>query len=149
MMICFFLSNNLLSSISAPIIIHYSISSSGVQVDNHCPFIPPYLTWYLQRLFLYFRWYLGGAGPFDHGVIFFNLTSNILKSHSPAFSFDRYRHISTYYPILSYQPIFTGIVSHNVLSSCSMTRNVFSMTLSGIVIGKKSAVILHLVMFSF
>ena len=59
------------------------------------------------------------------------------------------RQISTYYPILSYQPIFTGIVSHNVISFCSMTHNGFSVTLSRIVIGKNSAIIVHRVMFSF
>ena len=41
---------------------------------------------------------VGGVGPFDHGVSFQFFVQHFEIS-LPSFSFDKYRHISTYYPI--------------------------------------------------
>ena len=89
---------------------------------------------------------VGGVGPFDHGV-----SCQFVVQHFeislPCFFFWP---ISSYITISSnivYLPIFTGIVS--VISLCSMIHNWFFMTLSGIDIGKKSAVIVHCLMSLF
>ena len=103
-----------LSYISTLINIPHSISPSGVQVGNHCPFRPPYLTWYSRRSFLYCRWYGGGWAPLIM-VWVVNLSSNILRSHSPPCFFVQYRHMSPYHPI-SY--IYQFLLASCPLSHC-------------------------------
>ena len=53
-----------------------------------------------------------------------NLSSNILRSHSPPHFSVQYRHISPYHPNIVYLPILTGILS--VISLCSMIHKWFS-----------------------
>lgn len=92
------------------------------QVGNHCPFLPPYLTWYLRRPFSYCRWYGGGVGPFDHGVSCQFVVQHFEISLPSLF----FRPISSYITISSnivYLPILTGIVS--VISLCSIIHKWF------------------------
>ena len=92
------------------------------QVGNHCPFLPPYLTWYLRRPFSYCRWYGGGVGPFDHGVSCQFVVQHFEISLPSSF----FCPISSYITISSnivYLPILTGIVS--VISLCSIIHKWF------------------------
>ena len=117
-----FLSTTQLSYTSTHKYIHHSISPYGVQVGNHCPFLPPYLTWYLRRPFSYCRWYGGGVGPFDHGVSCQFVVQHFEISLPSSF----FCPISSYITISSnivYLPILTGIVS--VMSLCSIIHKWF------------------------
>ena len=109
-----FLSTTQLPYTSTHNYIHHSISPYGVQVGNHCPFLPPYiLRGICDDLFCTAADMVGGWAPLIM-VWVVNLSSNILRSHSPPYSFVQYRHISPYHPI-SYIFQFS-------LASCPLSR---------------------------
>ena len=138
---------------SLPLCIHSAFSQTAstftgsVQVGNHCPFPPPHLTWYSRQPFSHWRWYGGGAGPFDHGVSF-QFVFQHFEISLPSFFFWP---ISLFINILSDHVVSTNIHWNRgrYLVMSNDPQRLFSMTLSGIVTGKKPVVIFNLVMFSF